>query len=242
MKTIIKENSVNKFIEGKRKEILELRRTGLSYGEIFTELKLEDIEYENGYKVKLTKKAFTSYCSRIFKKCTVKEFITMNEKKIVDLLRQGNGPSKIYEILEIQNKKFTDKESVDKRCWKDRLRKYSEKNVLIKEIHDTVENEENVAVDEAVKELKSKIVLLNKEIELANEKIKKEKEKNAESDRKIIGYEAIKEELEANLKEANQSVEYYRKECNLFKAKMMDKEAEIKKLKNRSLFQRILNI
>ena len=98
MKTIIKENSVNKFIEGKRKEILELRRTGLSYGEIFTELKLEDIEYENGYKVKLTKKAFTSYCSRIFKKCTVKEFITMNEKKIVDLLRQGNGPSKIYEI------------------------------------------------------------------------------------------------------------------------------------------------
>lgn len=244
MKTIKIENSVSKFIAGKRKSILEHRRIGLSYGEIYEKLELNEceLEYTDGKKAKLGKKAFTAQCSKMFKKCTLKEYITLNEKKIIDLLREGHGPSVIYDILGIEKKTFTDKEAVDRRCWKDRLRNYSKQNAQIKEIHDTVENEENVAVDEAVKELKSKIVLLNKEIELANDKIKKEKEKNAESDRIIIGYEAIKEELEANLKEANQSAEYYRKECNLFKAKMMDKEAEIKKLKNRSLFQRILNI
>lgn len=243
MKAIIKKNSINKFIEGKRKEIIELRRKGLSYGEIFEELKIDDVEYENGYKVNLTKKIFTAYCSRILKKCTLKEFITMNEKKIVDLLKQGNGPSRIYDIMLVDQRTFTDKEAVDRRCWKDRLRNYSKQNAQIKEIHDTVveEEKENIAVDEAVKELKSRILELEKEKNLLQDNLDNQKKKASEAQKKIIGLESVKEELEARLKESNESAETYRKQSNEYKGIISQRDFEISRLKNRNLFQRILN-
>lgn len=245
MKTIKIENSVSKFIAGKRKSILEYRRIGLSYGEIYDKLKLNEceIEYADGKKAKLSKKAFTAQCSRMFKKCTLKEYITLNEKKIVDLLREGHWPSVIYDILGIEKKTFTDKEAVDRRCWKDRLRNYSKQNAQIKEIHDTVveEEKENIAVDEAVKELKSRILELEKEKNLLQDNLDNQKKKASEAQKKIIGLESVKEELEARLKESNESAETYRKQSNEYKGIISQRDFEISRLKNRNLFQRILN-